>query len=142
MARTLCRWLMLVALMSVTGTTKAAAECITLFFSPREYLAAAALVFVGDIQKIETVIPESESEPSFYRVRARVREAYKGIEVGERTFDVQATAEDVKLEEGRLMLVYAFRNPRGRFHTQCSPTRRTALDDPELETLRRASAAR
>ena len=135
-------WLLVVAFVVVTGTTKAEAECITLFHSPAEYLASAAMVFVGDVLKMETVIPESASEPFFYRVRVRVREAYKGIDVGERTFEVQPTAEDVKLEEGRLMLVYAYRNPGGKFTTHCTPTRKTALDDPEVATLRRASAAK
>jgi hypothetical protein len=140
--RTLYRYLLLVALVSVTGIRTAEAECVTIYRSPAEHLAAAALVFVGEVLKIETVIPESASEPFFYRVRVQVREAYKGTEVGARTFDVQPTAEDPKLEEGRLMLVYAYRHSGGKFMTQCSPTRKTALDDPELATLRRASAAK
>jgi hypothetical protein len=139
--QTLDRWL-LVAFVAVTVTTNAQAECVRVFSSPAEHLASAALVFLGDVLKIETVIPESASEPFFYRVRVKVREAFKGTDVGERTFEVQPTAEDVKLEEGRLMLVYAYRNPAGKFMTQCTPTRKTALDDPEVATLRRASAAK
>ena len=113
------------------------AECIRIQQTHAERLAVTPLVFVGDVLKAETVI--LDPEPFVYRVAFRVLEAYKGTARGEQSFDFGTTAEDFKFEAGQRVLVYAPRGRPGKFSTQCTPTRRVVLDDPELSELRKLS---
>jgi hypothetical protein len=115
------------------------AECVIIPQTRSERLAATALVFVGDVLKVQTVI--LDPEPFVYRVTFRVLEAYKGTVRGEQTFDFGTTTEDVRFEAGQRVLVYASRDLRGKFSSQCTPTRRVVLDDPELAELRRLSGS-
>jgi hypothetical protein len=72
-------------------------------------------------------------------VRFHVQEAFNGASVGEQVFEFGATAEDFLFKEGQRVLVYAFRNDRGKFSTQCSATRGVMPNDPEVVELRRLS---
>ena len=115
------------------------AECVIIPQTRSERLAATALVFVGDVLKVWTVV--LDPEPFVYRVAFRVLEAYKGTARGEQTFDFRTTAEDFRFQAGQRVLVYAPRDLRGKFSSQCTPTRRVVLDDPELSELRKLSAS-
>jgi hypothetical protein len=135
-------WVLVVACVGalVLGAENAQAECIIIRRSLSERLASTPLVFVADVLKVETVI--LDPEPFVYRVRFRVQEAFKGTSVGEQVFEFGATAEDFLFKEGQRVLVYAFRNDRGKFSTQCSATRGGMPDDPddpEIVELRRLS---
>ena len=122
---------------SVLYTATAFAECVTVNRSLPELVAATPLVFVADVLKVETVI--LDPEPFVYRVRFRVLEAFKGTGRGEQVFEFGATAEDVTFQAGQRVLVYAHRNERGKFSTQCSATRAVVPDDSEILVLRRLS---
>ena len=122
---------------SLLGAGNTQAECIRIRRSLSELVAVTPLVFVADVLKVETVI--LDPEPFAYRVRFRVREAFKGTSVGEQVFEFGATTEDVVFQEGQRVLVYAHRNDRGKFSTQCSATRGVMPDDPEVAELRRLS---
>lgn len=125
---------------SLWGTGPAYAECIRLNRTLSELLAETPVVFVADVLKVETVT--LDPEPFVYRVRVRVREAFKGTSIGEQVFEFGATAEDVVFQEGQRVLVYAHRNDRGKFSTQCSATRTVVPDDAEVVELRRVSSAK
>jgi hypothetical protein len=121
----------------IVDAENAQAECITIRRSLSERLAVTPLVFVAEVLKVETVI--LDPEPFVHRVRFRVQEAFNGTSVGEQVFEFGATAEDFLFKEGQRVLVYAFRNDRGKFNTQCSATRGVMPDDPEVVELRKLS---
>ena len=125
---------LLLTIYAAVASEPVVAECIIIPQTRSERLAATALVFVGDVLKVQTVI--LDPEPFVYRVTFRVLEAYKGTARGEQSFDFGATAEDFRFEAGQRVLVYAPRDLRGKFSSQCTPTRRVVLGDPELTEQR------
>jgi hypothetical protein len=113
------------------------AECIRTLETIAERFARTPLVFLGEVLKVETVI--LDPEPFVYRVRFKVDESFKGTTGGEQTFDFGATAEDFIFKEGQRVLVWAPRNERGKFSTQCTDTRSAKPDDPVVTELRTLS---
>ena len=134
--KTACR-IVLVSVLAVAWASDAHAECIHIQETISNRFDRTALVFYGEVLKVETVL--LDPEPFVYRVRFRVDQPYKGTASGEQTFDFGPTAEDFIFREGQQVLVWAPRNQRGKFTTQCSATRTTSVDDSELIELRKLS---
>jgi hypothetical protein len=103
--------------------------------TPVQLLASTPLVFAGEVLAVDTVI--LDPEPFIYRVRVRVQEAFKGTAAGEQVFDFSSTVESFRFEKGQRVLVFARRDQRGQFSTQCSATRLTTPNDREVAELRR-----
>jgi hypothetical protein len=120
------------------GATVAAAECITLSQRPSDRLREHKMVFVADVLGLDNII---EPESFRYRVRFQVIEAIKGIGRGEQAVQFAPTAEDFAFKVGQRVLVYVAGEP-GRYSNQCTPTRETMLEDPEVQDLRRLARRR
>ena len=134
--KTVCR-VVLVSVLALAWGREAQAECISIRETAAERFDRTALVFYGEVLKVETVI--LDPEPFVYRVRFRVDQPYKGTTRGEQTFDFGTTAESFVFKQGQRVLVWAHRDSRARFGTQCSPTRTATSDDSELTGLRKMS---
>lgn len=127
----------LAVLMALVGwpvtSARLSAECITNGEVPKKRLGMYPLVFVADVLGTEW---SSQRESLNYRVRFRVIEAFKGVDVGERVLEFRSTAESFYFAAPQRVLVYAF-GALGNYSTQCTATRLVASDDREVKELRR-----
>jgi len=111
------------------------AECITNGENPKKRLDLYPVVFVGEVLGFES---SDQREFLAYRVRFRVIEAFRGIEVGERILQIRQTAESFTFAPSQRVLVYAHGTPND-YSTQCTATRVVVSDDREVLDLRRLS---
>jgi len=116
-------------------STRLVAECITDGEVPKKRLGLYPLVFVADVLNLEKA---SQPESTNYRVRFRVIEGFRGIDVGERVLEFQQTAESFSFAASQRVLVYAS-GTRDQYSTQCTATRVVAAEDREVQELRRLS---
>jgi hypothetical protein len=110
------RRIVLLSVLAVAWASDTHAECVRTLETMAQRFDRTALVFFGEVLKIETVI--LDPEPFVYRVRFNVDQPFKGTTPGEQTFDFGAAAEDFIFKEGQLVLVWAPRDQRGKFSTQ------------------------
>ena len=134
MRRVFAALAVLVALVGWPLTSaRVSAECITNGEVPKKRLGLYPLVFVADVLGTEW---PTQRESLNYRVRFRVIEAFRGIDVGERVLEFQSTAESFSFAASQRVLVYAY-GALGNYSTQCTATRVVASHDREVKELRR-----
>jgi hypothetical protein len=116
-------------------SARVSAECITNGESPKKRLGIYPVVFVGDVLGFES---SDQREFLAYRVRFRIIEAFRGIDMGEQVLQFRQTAESFPFAASQRVLVYAH-GTLDDYSTQCTATRVVASDDREVLELRRLS---
>jgi hypothetical protein len=133
----------------VLGPTSVAAECISIPETVAAELARHHVAFVGDVTAVNKALAPGVF--GVYDVTFNVREAYKGAQLGPRTMRMLGTAEDFQFKVGQHVLLMGHRVTdvsefppefRPQYMVQCTPTRLAAVDDPQLEELRRLARRR
>jgi hypothetical protein len=96
-------------------------------------------VFLADVREVILVPERGPAGNIFIDIAFDVREAFSNSRPGPTTLRIAYSSEQHSFRPGERVLVFAGRNQDGVWGLDCSRTRPTNDDDPELPTLRHLS---
>jgi len=121
----------------LTFANNASAECVAApICSGFDF---AMTVFLADVRDVVFVPERGPSGNIFIDIAFDVREAFSNSRPGPTTLRIAYSSEQHSFRQGERVLVFASRNQDGAWGLDCSRTRPTNDDDPELPTLRHLS---